>query len=247
MTTQKLLSPLRKGIETFNMISDGDKIAVGVSGGKDSITLLTLLAEYKKFSPQKFDLAAISVDLKFGGQKSDYTDVKLLCEKYGVPFYVVETDIGEIVFDVRKEKNPCALCSKMRKGALYEKAKELGFNKVALGHHADDFIDTFMLSLFYEGRLNTFAPKSFLSRTGLIMIRPMIYIKECDVKSFAETLPVKKSRCPADKDTKRTFVKETLKKIGEEVPNIREMIFTALTHPERYNLFDRYEKEIEEI
>ncbi|MBO4594563.1 MAG: tRNA 2-thiocytidine(32) synthetase TtcA [Clostridia bacterium] len=247
MTTQQMLSPLRRGIETYKLIKDGDRIAVGVSGGKDSVTLLTLLAEYKRFSPEKFDLAAISVDLKFGGEKSDYTEINALCEKYSVPFYVVETDIGEIVFDVRKEKNPCALCSKMRKGALYDKAKELGYNKVALGHHADDFIDTFMLSLFYEGRLSTFAPKSFLSRTGLTMIRPMIFIKECDVKSFSETLPVKKSRCPADKDTKRTFVKETLKKIGEEVPNIREMIFTALTHPERYNLFDRYEKETEEI
>ena len=243
----KLLGLVRRCAEDYQMISPGDRICVGVSGGKDSVTLLTLLAEYKRFSPEKFDLAAISVDLKFGGVKTDYTEIRELCEKYSVPFYVVETDIGEIVFDVRKEKNPCALCSKMRKGALYEKAKELGFNKVALGHHADDFIDTFMLSLFYEGRLSTFAPKSFLSRTGLTMIRPMVFIKECDVKSFAETLPVKKSRCPADKDTKRTFVKETLKKIGEEVPNIREMIFTALTHPERYNLFDRYEKEIEEI
>lgn len=244
MTTQQMLSPLRKGIETYKLINDGDRIAVGVSGGKDSLTLLTLLAEYKRFSPQKFDLAAISVDLKFGGVKTDYAQIKELCEKYSVPFYVVETDIGEIVFDVRKEKNPCALCSKMRKGALYDKAKSIGCNKVALGHHADDFIDTFMLSLFYEGRLSTFAPKSFLNRTELTMIRPMIYIKEADVRSFSETLPVKKSRCPADKDTKRTFVKETLKKIGEEVPNIREMIFTALTHPERYNLFDRYEKEI---
>ena len=176
-------------------------------------------------------------------QKGDFTKIKEFCDGYSIPFFVVDTDIGEIVFDVRKESNPCALCSKMRKGALYQKAKEEGATKVALGHHSDDFIDTFMLSLFYEGRLNTFAPKSYLDRTGLTLIRPMIYIKEIDVKSYSKTLPVIKSRCPADKNTKREFVKETLKKIGEDVPNIREMVFTALIHPERYNLFDKYTDE----
>lgn len=238
MTDREMLSPFRRGIETYNLISDGDKVAVGVSGGKDSVTLLTLLAGYKRFSPQKFDLIAIAVDLKFGGEKSDFTLIKEHCERLGVPFFIVDTDIGEVVFDVRKEKNPCALCSKMRKGALYGKAKEEGCNKVALGHHADDFIDTFMLSLFYEGRLNTFSPKSYLDRTGLTLIRPMVFIKEIDVKSYAKTLPVLKSRCPADKHTKREYVKDVLKNIGEKVPNIREMIFTALTHPERNNLFD---------
>ena len=238
MTDREMLSPFRRGIETYNLISDGDKVAVGVSGGKDSVTLLTLLAGYKRFSPQKFDLIAIAVDLKFGGEKSDFTLIKEHCERLGVPFFIVDTDIGEVVFDVRKEKNPCALCSKMRKGALYGKAKEEGCNKVALGHHADDFIDTFMLSLFYEGRLNTFSPKSYLDRTGLTLIRPIVFIKEIDVKSYAKTLPVLKSRCPADKNTKREYVKEVLKNIGEKVPNIREMIFTALTHPERNNLFD---------
>ena len=238
MTDREMLSPFRRGIETYNLISDGDKVAVGVSGGKDSVTLLTLLAGYKKFSPQKFDLIAIAVDLKFGGKKGDFTLIKEHCERLGVPFFIVDTDIGEVVFDVRKEKNPCALCSKMRKGALYGKAKEEGCNKVALGHHADDFIDTFMLSLFYEGRLNTFSPKSYLDRTGLTLIRPMVFIKEIDVKSYAKTLPVLKSRCPADKHTKREYVKDVLKNIGENVPNIREMIFTALTHPERNNLFD---------
>ena len=238
MTDREMLSPFRRGIETYNLISDGDKVAVGVSGGKDSVTLLTLLAGYKKFSPQKFDLIAIAVDLKFGGEKGDFTLIKEHCERLGGPFFIVDTDIGEVVFDVRKEKNPCALCSKMRKGALYGKAKEEGCNKVALGHHADDFIDTFMLSLFYEGRLNTFSPKSYLDRTGLTLIRPMVFIKEIDVKSYAKTLPVLKSRCPADKHTKREFVKDVLKNIGEKVPNIREMIFTALTHPERNNLFD---------
>ena len=239
MTDREMLSPFRRGIETYNLISDGDKVAVGVSGGKDSVTLLTLLAGYKRFSPQKFDLIAIAVDLKFGGEKGDFTLIKEHCERLGVPFFIVDTDIGEVVFDVRKEKNPCALCSKMRKGALYGKAKEEGCNKVALGHHADDFIDTFMLSLFYEGRLNTFSPKSYLDRTGLTLIRPMVFIKEIDVKSYAKTLPVLKSRCPADKHTKREYVKDVLKNIGEKVPNIREMIFTALTHPERNNLFDK--------
>lgn len=242
-----MLSPLRKGIENFKMILDGDKIAVGVSGGKDSVTLLTLLSEFKRFSPQKFDLIAIAIDLKFNKKESDYSKIQQLCDKYDVPFFIERTDIGEIVFDVRNEKNPCALCSKMRKGALYDKAKKEGCNKVALGHHMDDFIDTFILSLFYEGRLSTFAPKSFLDRTNLTLIRPMIYIKEADIKSYSENLPVIKSRCPADKNTKREYVKTAISNISKEVPNIREMIFTALTHPDRYNLFDKYEKDIDII
>ena len=178
MTTQQMLSKLRKGTTKYKMIKDGDKIAVGVSGGKDSVTLLKLLAEYKRFSPEKFDLIAITVDLNFSTFNPDFTPIKQLCDSLDVPFYLQKTDIGQIVFDVRKETNPCALCSKMRKGALYSLAKELGCNKVALGHHADDLIDTLFLSLFYEGRLSTFAPKSYLDRTDLTLIRPMIFLEE---------------------------------------------------------------------
>lgn len=247
MTTQQMLSLLRKGVTKYKLIKDGDKIAVGVSGGKDSVTLLKLLAEYKRFSPEKFDLIAITVDLNFSDKNADFTPIKTLCEQLGVKYYIEKTDIGKVVFDVRKETNPCALCSKMRKGALNNLAKDLGFNKIAVGHHADDLIDTMMLSLFYEGRLSTFAPKSYLDKTGLTLIRPMIMIKEADVISYSKTLPIVDSCCPANKRTKREFVKDVLKNVGKDIPNVREMIFTALIHPERYNLFDKFESQTDDI
>ena len=245
MTTQQMLSRLRKGITQYKMIKDGDKIAVGISGGKDSVTLLKLLAEYKRFSPEKFDLVAITVDLAFDGKPTDYSEIKKLCDSYNVEYIVERTEIGQIVFDLRKEKSPCSLCSKMRKGALYNVAEEKGCNKVALGHHADDLIETLFLSLFYEGRLSTFAPKSYLDRTALTLIRPMIMIKEADVCSYAKDLPVMKSCCPANDNTKREFVKQIIDTISKDVPNIREMAFTALTHPERYNLFDKFNDQID--
>jgi len=243
MTTQKMLSVLRKGITKYNLIKDGDKIAAGVSGGKDSVTLLKLLAEYKRFSPERFDLIAISVDLNFTDNPTDFAPISQLCEQLNVPYFIEKTEIGQIVFDIRKESNPCALCSKMRKGALNNLAKEKGCNKIALGHHADDLIDTLMLSLFYEGRLSTFAPKSYLDKMDLTLIRPMIMIKEMDVIAYSKTLPIVKSCCPANKFTKREYVKDVLKDIGKDIPSVRDMIFTALTHPERYNLFDKFEKD----
>ena len=247
MTTQQMLSLLRKGITKYKLIKDGDKIAVGVSGGKDSVTLLKLLAEYKRFSPEKFDLIAITIDLDFSEKNADFSPIKDLCESLNVPYYIEKTDIGKIVFDVRKESNPCALCSKMRKGALNNLAKSLGFNKVAIGHHADDLIDTMMLSLFYEGRLSTFAPKSYLDKTDLTLIRPMIMLREMDVISYSKELPVVDSCCPANKQTKREYVKDVLRDIGKNIPNVRDMIFTALIHPERYNLFDKFEVQAEEL
>ncbi len=247
MTTQKMLSVMRKGITKYKLINSGDKIAVGVSGGKDSVTLLKLLAEYKKWAPEKFSLVAISVDLNFENNKTDFTPIKELCDSLDVPFYIEKTDIGAIVFDVRKESNPCALCSKMRKGALNNLAKKLECNKVALGHHRDDAIDTLMLSLLYEGRLSTFAPKSYLDKIDLTLIRPMIMVKEMDIISYSKTLPVVKSCCPANKLTKREYVKDLVSSIGKDIPNVRDMMFTALFHPERYNLFDKFEKEIDTI
>ena len=248
MELQKLLSGMRKAVCDYKMIKDGDKIAVGLSGGKDSVTLLKLLASYKRFAPEKFDLIAITVDLSFTGQNINYQPLIDLCEELEVPFYIEKTEIGEIVFDVRKETNPCALCSKMRKGALYNKAVALGVNKVALGHHRDDMLDTLMLSLFYEGRLSTFAPKSYLDRTNLTMIRPMMYLRECDVNAYArEFLPIVKSCCPANQNTKREEIKIIISDIQKKIPNVREMMFTALTHPDRYNLFDKYINQIDEI
>ena len=247
MTTQKMLSVMRKGVTEYKMIKDGDKIAVGVSGGKDSVTLLKLLAEYRRFSPERFDLIAISVDLDFTGAKTDFNALRKFCESLSVPYIVEKTDIGKIVFDIRQESNPCALCSKMRKGALYDVAVKNGCNKVALGHHADDLTDTFLLSLFYEGRLSTFAPKSYLDRTGLTLIRPLIMMKEADIIGYAKDLPIVKSPCPANKQTKREFVKNAVREIAKEIPNVREMAYTAITHPERYNLFDKFRREIDEI
>ncbi len=242
-----MLSVMRKGITKYNLIKDGDKIAVGVSGGKDSVALLKLLAEYRRFSPEKFDLIAITVDLSFSDTIVDFSPIQQLCKELNVEYYIEKTEIGKIVFDIRKETNPCALCSKMRKGALNTIAKEKGCNKIALGHHADDMIDTFLLSLFYEGRLSTFAPKSYLDKMDLTLIRPMIMIREADVKSYSKTLPLVDSCCPANKFTKREFVKTAIKDIAKEIPNVREIMFTAITHPERYNLFDRFEKEIDKI
>ncbi|MBR1983160.1 MAG: tRNA 2-thiocytidine(32) synthetase TtcA [Clostridia bacterium] len=247
MTTQQMLSRLRRGISEYQLIRDGDKIAVGVSGGKDSVTLLKLLAEYQKFSPEKFELIAITVDLKFNKKPTDFSPIKTLCNSLGVKYYIESTDIGEIVFDLRKESNPCALCSKMRKGALYSKVKELGFNKIAIGHHSDDLIDTFLLSLFYEGRLSTFAPKSYLSKSDITLIRPMIMVKESEVTAYSKNLPIVDSCCPANKQTKREYVKNVISDVAKEVKNVREMMFTALTHSERYNLFDKFDKQIDEI
>ena len=247
MTTQQMLSYLRKGITKYNMIKDGDKIAVGVSGGKDSVTLLKLLAEYKKFSPEKFDLVAVTVDLGFSHSNADFSPIEKLCKELDVEYVVEKTDIGKVVFEVRKETNPCSLCSKMRKGALHGVAKRLGCNKVAIGHHADDLIDTLLLSLFHEGRLSTFAPKSHLDKIGLVLIRPMIMIKESDVYLYSKTLPIVDSCCPANKITRREFVKDIIENVRKEIPNVREMMFTAIIHPERYNLFDKYEKQIDQF
>lgn len=247
MTTQKMLSYLRKGISKYNLIKDGDKIAVGVSGGKDSVVLLKLLAEYKRFSPEKFDLVAITVDLNFSDANPDFTPIKNLCKELGVEYFIEKTDIGKVVFDVRKESNPCALCSKMRKGALHNLAKAKGCNKVALGHHADDMVDTMLLSFFYEGRLSTFAPKSYLDKIDLTLIRPLIMTKEVEVVAYSKTLPIVKSCCPANKKTKREYVKDIVADISKDIPNVRDMMFTALIHPERYNLFDKFESEIDKI
>ena len=244
---QKLLSVMRKGITKYKMIKDGDKIAVGVSGGKDSLALLKLLAEYRRFSPERFELIAITVDLSFDNQSHDFSKISELCKELNVEYFVERTEIGQVVFNVRKETNPCSLCSKMRKGALYSLAKQKGCNKVAFGHHSNDLTDTLLLSMLYEGRLSTFAPKSYLDRTDLTLIRPMIFLEECDIIPFARELPVTKSCCPANNNTKREYVKTLVKEISKEIPNVREMLFTALIHPERYNLFNKFEDDIDKF
>ena len=236
MNIQKQLSYMRKAINDFNMVQDGDKIAVGISGGKDSLALLTLLASYQKFSEHHFDLCGITIDMGFA--ENLYQPVADYCQSLSVPYHVVETDIAEIVFDVRKEKNPCSLCAKMRRGALNNKINELGYNKLALGHHQNDVVETFLLSLFFEGRFSTIQPVSYMSRSDVTLIRPMIYIEERDIVGLARELPVVKSPCPADKHTQRENMKVILRDLSKHDPAISQKIAAAIMHPERYNLWD---------
>ncbi len=236
MNMQQMLSPFRRAIQDYKMIESGDKIAVGVSGGKDSLVLLTLLAEYQKYFDCKFDLMAVTVDMGF--TENAYTPITQYCKKLGVEYSVVKTDIAEIIFDIRKEKNPCSLCAKMRRGALNSEITSRGFNKLALGHHKDDVVETFLLSLFYEGRLNTFQPKSYMSRSGVTLIRPMIYLAEKDISGLAKTMPVVHNPCPANKHTERESMKQLLADLSKKYPNLSEKFANAVMHPERYNLWD---------
>ncbi len=205
---KKILSRVRRAVDDYQMISAGDRIAVGVSGGKDSLTLLCALATLRKFYPKAFSLTAVSLDMGYEGM--DFSGVAALCEKLEVPYTVKKTDIAEIIFGVRQEKNPCSLCAKMRRGGVNDLAVELGCNKVALGHHNEDVLETFFLSLFFEGRLNCFSPNTYLSRRDIHVIRPMIYVPEGDIKGFArrEDLPIVFNPCPLDGKSKRQDMKD---------------------------------------
>lgn len=228
MELQRLYSVVRKALEDYAMIQDRDHIAVGISGGKDSLTLLYAMAGLRRFYPHKFTLSAISVDLGFGDM--DFSRVQALCDQLEVPFYLVETQISQIIFEQREETNPCSLCAKMRKGALNDKALELGCNKIAYAHHKDDVVETFLMSLIFEGRLHTFSPVTYLNKTQLTLIRPMLYVQEADVIGFLHKyqLPVVKNSCPADGNTRREYMKELLSSINREVPGVKNRIFTAL-------------------
>ena len=232
---RKILSGLRKAIEEYHLIETGDKIAVGLSGGKDSLCLLSALCEYKKYIFSQFDLVAIAVDLTNG--KNNYKNLKTKNKKNGVNLEIVPSNVFEIVFEIRKEKNPCSLCANLRRGLLNSKAKDLGCNKVALGHHRDDLIETFILSLFFEGRLSTFKPKTYLSKTDLTVIRPMIFVEEKEIERIAKNLPVLHNDCPADKHTEREKAKQVLTTLETKYPGCKEKIFNAIIHTERYNLF----------
>lgn len=228
MKLQRVLSEVRKAVDDYHMIAEGDKIAVGISGGKDSLTLLYALSSLRRFYPHPFDLVAVTVDLGFANL--DLSEIKKLCEKLEVPYTVVKTQIGQIVFEQRQENNPCALCAKMRKGALNEAMKQLGCNKIAYAHHMDDVVETMMLSLLYEGRFHTFSPVTYLDDTGLTVIRPLIYMREADVIGFVRKyeVPVVKSPCPADGHTKREYVKQLLKQLNTENPGVKQRMFTAI-------------------
>ena len=229
---KRILSYIRRAVDDYSMISDGQKIAVGVSAGKDSLALLCAMAELRRFYPAKFELCAITVDMGFDG--ADFGPIKELCDKLCVEYHIVPTQIAKIIFDVRKEKNPCSLCAKMRRGALYNYAKSIGCDSVALGHHFDDVVETFMLNLFYEGRLGCFQPVTYLSNTDITLIRPMIYMPEKDVRYFASKniLPVIKSPCPADGNTEREEMKQLLHNLEKDNKGLRYRIFGAMQRGE---------------
>ena len=228
MKLQQLYSYVRQAIDDYRMIADGDRIAVGISGGKDSLTLLYALSGLRRFYPKKFELAALTVDLGF--DHYDLSEIRQLCKTLDVEYHVIKTKIGEIVFEERKEKNPCSLCAKMRKGALYNAVKELGCNKVAYAHHKDDFIETMMMSMIYEGHFYCFPPKTYLDRMDLTIIRPFLYVEEADVIGFKNKyhLPVVKNPCPADGATKREYIKQLIRTINHENPGTKTRLFTAL-------------------
>lgn len=229
---QKLTGLVRRCVEDYDMIQPGDKVAVGVSGGKDSLALLMLLSELRKYNDKSFSLEAITIDMGLG---VDYSEIAAFCRKLEVPFTQVETQIGLVIFDYRKEKNPCSMCAKMRRGALNQALLERGMNKLALGHHYDDAVETFLMSLLFEGRISCFQPVTYLERTGIVQIRPMLYLHEKTIGHFASrmALPVLESRCPADKRTKREEVKKLIYDLSATYPDLKERIFGAM---QRYPL-----------
>ena len=228
MKLQQLLSHTRKAVDEYQMIQEGDHIAVGISGGKDSLTLLYALHGLKRFYPNHFELSAITVDL--GYEQCDFTPIKELCREMEIPYHIVKTDIAQILFEERKEKNPCSLCAKMRKGALNQAVKEIGCNKIAYAHHKDMIIESMILSLFFEGRFYSFSPKTYLDRMDLTVIRPIMFVDEADVIGFKNryNLPVVKSACPVDGYTKRQYAKDLLADLNRQYPGIKQRMFTAI-------------------
>lgn len=228
MKLQQLYSYTRKAIDDYHMILDGDHIAVGISGGKDSLAMLHALSGLRRFYPAHFELAAVTVDLGFDNLNLDR--IKALCEELNVPYHIVRTDIGKIIFEDRKESSPCSLCAKMRKGALNQAMKELGCNKIAYAHHRDDVVETMLLSLIYEGRFHCFSPVTYLDRMDMTVIRPLIYVQEADVIGFVNKyrLPVVKSPCPADGHTKREYAHLLLQQLNRENPGVKERMFRAV-------------------
>ncbi len=229
---QKLMGLMRRCIDDYDMISDGDRIAVGVSGGKDSVVLLQLLAGLRAYFNKSFELAAVTIDMGLG---MDYSLIEELCKQIDVPFHIVKTEIAPIIFEHRKEKNPCSMCAKMRRGALNQAILDLGYHKLALGHHYDDAVETFVMSLLFEGRISCFQPVTDLDRTGIVQIRPMLYIHERTVDNFAKRmeLPIIENRCPVDKTTKREEVKQLIYNLSQTYPDLKERIFGAM---QRYPL-----------
>ena len=227
---QKLMSYMRSAMERYDMISAGGRVAVGMSGGKDSVALLYALAKMRDFYPQPFELFAVSVDPQFGGMPTDYGPLETLCAELNVPYTIRRTEIGPIIFDKRRESNPCSLCARMRRGALHDTVKEIGCGKLALGHHMDDAVETFMMNLLNEARIGCFSPVTYLSRKDLTMIRPMVFARESDCARVVRRggLPVVKSRCPADGVTERAHMKQLLTALEKDYGDVRQKILGAM-------------------
>ena len=225
---RKILSYTRRAVDVYSMIDDGDSIAVGLSGGKDSTVLLAALYSLKRFYPKKFTLSAVTVSMGFEGM--DFSPMSRFCEELGVPYKIVDTELARLIFDIRKETNPCSLCAKMRRGILHDAAKELGCNKVALGHHFDDVIDTFMLNLFNEGRIGAFLPVTYLSRKEITMIRPFLYLPEKEIKRFISRneVPTVKNLCPEDGHTEREKTHNLIAQLERENRGLKNRIFGAM-------------------
>lgn len=230
MKLQQVLSKVRSAIDDYHMIEDGDKIAIGISGGKDSLTLLYALSNLRRFYPKSFEICAVTADLGF--DNVDFKQIKTLCTELNIEYKIIKTEIAQIVFDIRKESNPCSLCAKMRKGAINTAIQELGCNKVAYAHHRDDVIETMMMSLIYEGRFHTFCPVTYLDNTKITVIRPLLYMGEADVIGFVNkyNVPVLKSPCPVDGHTRRESVKTLIRQINLENPGVKDRMFTAITN-----------------
>lgn len=229
MKLQKLLSLVRQAVEKYQMIGEGDRIAVGVSGGKDSLTLVYALKELSRFYPKHFSVCAVSVDLGF--ENTDFSGIRAFCGQLGVELSVIHTQIGRIVMEERREQNPCSLCAKLRKGALVQEAMRLGCNKIAYAHHKDDFVETMLLSLIFQGRFYAFPPVTWFEDTALTVLRPMMLVEEAQVKGFCSRyeIPVMKSPCPVDGTTKRAYAKELLSRLQREHPGAKERMFHAIT------------------
>lgn len=228
----KILSYVRRCVEDYDMIQAGDRVAVGVSGGKDSLTLLVALARLREFYPKPFTVEAYTLDMGRvdGGEGMDFTGVEALCRELDVPFTLLHSEIHHIIFDLRKEKNPCSMCAKMRRGALHNALMDHGIHKIALGHHFDDAVETFFLSLFYESRLSCFHPVTYLDRTDITQIRPLLYVSEAMIREAVPRLqlPVVHNPCPADGHTKRQEVKTLIASLEPQYPKLKESIFAAM-------------------
>ncbi len=227
---KRLQSKLRKACEIYDLIRSGDHVGCGVSGGKDSLALLVALCEYRRYAPTPFELTAITLDPCFDNATADYTAITALCAQYDVRHVIKRTNLAEIIFDIRQEKNPCALCARMRRGALHDLCNELGCNKIALGHHMNDAVETFFMNLFREGRIAAFSPKSYLSRKDLWMIRPLILCEESEIVNAVarSALPVLKSNCPKDGHSERENMKAFVAQKETEFPGFLNRTFTAM-------------------